>query len=299
VTVSAHADETMIAGEAALLDWALAYAAREISIIPLHAPAVGVCSCKKGPACLSPGKHPRIAWEPYQKRRARPEEIRAWWTRWPTANIGIITGMISRLCVVDIDYRNGGFETLVELDYHGGPMPDDNPVVVTGSEGLHHYFRLDAPMPKSAPFAGIDIQADGALVEGAPSLHVSGRRYRWARPLSSPWPSVPAWIRWAVAQMTAESTGAPSPPLPDAGRDDVLGALGAAGLYLGRHRRKGLHRVRCPWSDLHSNGDGDAVVIEPGVSPAPGWAFRCMHAHCLERRIGDVLDHLHITRRRA
>ena len=277
---------------------ALMYAARGISVIPLHTPASTGCSCAKGPACLSPGKHPRVPWQPYQEHRATPEEIRAWWTRWPRANVGIVTGMISRLCVVDIDYRNGGFETLVELDHHGGAMPDDNPVVITGSEGLHHYFLLDLPLPKAAPFAGIDIQADGALVVAPPSLHASGRPYRWARPLESPWALVPAWIRWAVAQ-TQATPAAVRPPLPDAHRDDLLGALQAGGLYLGRHHRKGLHRVRCPWGDLHSNDDTEAVVIEPGASPAPGWGFRCLHAHCLERHIGELLDHLHIARRRA
>lgn len=278
---------------------AIGYAARGISVIPLHTPTVSGCSCAKGPACLSPGKHPRIAWQPYQEHRAAPEEIRAWWVRWPEANVGIVTGMISRLCVVDIDYRNGGFETLVELDHHGAAMPDDNPVVVTGSEGLHHYFLLDAPLPKSAPFEGIDIQADGALVVAPPSLHASGRRYRWARPLDSPWPPVPAWIRWAVAQMDIEPTDGPGASLPDADQDDVLGALHASGRYLGRHPRKGHHRIRCPWAELHSNGDEEAVVIEPGASPAPGWGFRCLHAHCSERRIGELLDVLQIARRRA
>jgi hypothetical protein len=280
-----------------LLDAALAYAARGISVVPMHQPTPTGCSCGDGPACKSPGKHTRIAWKAYQGRRATAEEIRAWWGRWPDANVGIVTGIISGLCVVDIDYRNGGFETLVELDYHGGIMPNDNPVVVTGSEGLHHYFALDAPLSKAAPFEGIDIQADGALVVGPPSLHAAGRHYRWARPLESPWPPLPQWIRWAVTQM--EKAHTPAIPLSDAGQDDVLGALHAGGRYLGRHRRKGFHRIRCPWADLHSNGDVEAVVIEPGASPAPGWAFRCLHAHCFERGIGDVLDHLHIARRRA
>jgi hypothetical protein len=52
----------------------------------------------------------------------------------------------------------------------GATMPDDNPVVVTGSGGLHHYFGLDSPLPKSAPFAGLDVQADGALVVAPPSV---------------------------------------------------------------------------------------------------------------------------------
>jgi hypothetical protein len=282
----------------ALLEAALTYVARGISVVPLHDPSSAGCSCAKASTCPSSGKHPRIDWKPYQDRRATIEEIRTWWTRWPTANVGIITGIISRLCVLDIDHRNGGFETLVELDHHGAVMPDDNPVVITGSGGLHHYFLLDQPLAKSAPFAGIDVQADGALVVAPPSLHASGRRYRWARPLESRWPVVPGWVRWAVAQYE-RSSSIPASPLPGADEDDVLAGLRRAGLYLARHRRRGLHRIRCPWAELHSNADPEAVVIEPGASPAPGWGFRCLHAHCLERGIGDLLSVLNIPKRRA
>jgi hypothetical protein len=178
-------------------------------------------------------------------------------------------------------------------------MPDDNPLVETGSLGLHHYHALDAPLPKAAPFEGIEVQADGALVVAPPSLHASGRRYRWLRRIDAPKRPAPAWLRWAVEHTTATPSATPAVPLPDARHDDVLGALHASGLYLGAHHRRGLHRVRCPWASLHSNADPEAVVIEPGASPAPGWAFRCLHAHCDARGIGDLLDTLSITRRRA
>lgn len=277
---------------------AAGYAERGISVVPLHTPTNQGCSCPRGASCLSPGKHPRIDWKPYQQQRATLEEIRSWWERWPTANVGIVTGMISGLCVLDVDPRNGGLETLAELDARGATMPDDNPVVVTGSEGLHHYFGLDRPLAKAAPFDGIELQADRALVVAPPSLHWTGRRYQWARDLDARRVPVPAWVRWAVAQVTPEPP-ATGHPLADAHADDVLGALRLSGHYLGRHRRKGFHRVRCPWETLHSNEDREAVVIEPGASPAPGWAFRCLHAHCADRSIGDLLDAVHIPRRRA
>jgi hypothetical protein len=60
-----------------------------------------------------------------------------------------------------------------------------------------------------------------------------------------------------------------------------------------------LHRVACPWRDAHSNQDTEAIVTEPGASPAAGWGYRCLHSHCSARHIGDVLDWLAIPRRRA
>jgi hypothetical protein len=223
--------------------------------------------------------------------------VRTWWARWPEANIGILTGVVSGIAVLDIDPRNGGLETLAELDAHGGMMPDDNPVAETGSGGLHHYLGLPAPLQKAAPFEGIELQADGALVVAPPSLHHSGRRYRWLRDLGSPWPPVPPWLRWAATQVTPPPREVPA--VPDATADDVLHALQARGLYLGRHRRGGLHRIRCPWADEHSNADLEAIVLEPGVSPAPGWGFRCLHSHCAGRHIGELLDVLQISRRAA
>jgi hypothetical protein len=109
---------------------------------------------------------------------------------------------------------------------------------------------------------------------------------------------VPDWLRWACAQ-TTPSAAPPTRPLVDADQDDVLGALHAAGLYLGSHRRRGLHRVRCPWAGEHSNRDVEAVVMEPGATAAPGWGFRCLHGHCTGRGIGALLDVLQIARRRA
>ena len=285
---------------APLLAAALDYCTRGVSVVPLHTPTGDRCSCTKGAACLSPGKHTRIEWKPFQERRASPDEIRAWWARWPDSNVGIITGMISQLCVGDIDGRNGGFETLAELDARGLMMPANNPLVETGGLGLHHYLRLTTPLKKAAPFDGIELQADGALVVAPPSLHRSGRRYTWLRSLDWPMPPVPDWIVWAVRTMQAPEPSEPARPLLDADQDDVISALHRMGLYLGRHRRRGWHRIRCPWFSEHSNDDPEAVVIEPGAATAAaGWAWKCLHSHCSERHIGELLDSIGIPRRRS
>jgi hypothetical protein len=143
------------------------------------------------------------------------------------------------------------------------------------------------------------VQADGGLVVAPPSLHYTGRRYRWLRGLDSPWTPLPAWVRWACERSSPPRNITPTVPLVDAGTDDVIGALATRGLYVARHRRRGLHRIRCPWGDTHSNDEPEAVVLEPGASPAPGWGFRCLHAHCTERHVGELLDVLGLPRRRS
>ena len=52
-------------------------------------------------------KRPLVKWEEFQKRRPTEEEVESWWTRWPDANIAIVTGRISGLVVVDADGAAG------------------------------------------------------------------------------------------------------------------------------------------------------------------------------------------------
>src|ERR1039458_9640582 len=70
-----------------LLNMALTYAASGLSVIPLRPKE----------------KTPLFPWAEFQKRRASPDEIRKWWTDTPNANLGVVTGAVSGLAVVDLD----------------------------------------------------------------------------------------------------------------------------------------------------------------------------------------------------
>jgi hypothetical protein len=63
-------------------------------------------------------KRPYIKWEQYQKERATEEEVRGWWKKWPNAMIGIITGKISDLAVIDIDTDEGREEIEIAKKSH-------------------------------------------------------------------------------------------------------------------------------------------------------------------------------------
>jgi len=57
---------------------------------------------------VKPDKRPYLsAWKPYQTEKADADQIKKWWSHWPKANIGIITGKISGLTVVDTDSQAG------------------------------------------------------------------------------------------------------------------------------------------------------------------------------------------------
>lgn len=282
-----------------LLGAALEYLIRGWNVVPLWWPIAGWCACRKGTTCPTPGKHPCLpAWRHLQTERAHADALAAWWTEWPTANIGILTGVVSQLAVVDIDPRNGGDETLHELDALGCVMPEDSGVVATGGGGLHHYVSLERALPTSAPWAGIDLKADGGLIVAPPSRHASGRTYKWIRAGTRPLPSLPDWVRLTVEDLHAPPI-APTAPAGTIVGDDLVAAFSDAGLYRRAHRHEGWHRVVCPWADEHSNADDEALLMAPGATLAPGWGWRCLHAHCAARHIGDVLDWLQVPRRRS
>jgi Bifunctional DNA primase/polymerase, N-terminal len=70
-----------------LVDAALAYAARGWPVFPLHTPTPAGCSCGHLD-CGSIGKHPRTK---HGVKDATTDEaqIRAWWKRWPHANMAL------------------------------------------------------------------------------------------------------------------------------------------------------------------------------------------------------------------
>ena len=59
---------------------------------------------------IKPNKKPYISWEEFQNRRPTEDEVRQWWTRWPQAMIGIITGSISGVMVIDTDTEEADVE---------------------------------------------------------------------------------------------------------------------------------------------------------------------------------------------
>ena len=155
---------------------ALHYASLGWYVLALHnAIAGGGCSCGRAD-CKSPGKHPRTK-RGCKDASADPSQIEAWWGKWPCANIGIATGAVSGIVVLDIDGAEG-VATLQTLIAEYGLLPR-TPVVQT-ARGLHFYFKL--PQGVSVPCStgnGLDIRGNGGYVVAPPSIHSSGHVYQW------------------------------------------------------------------------------------------------------------------------
>lgn len=149
---------------AALLEAALAYAARGWSVIPMQ----------------PQGKRPLVVWRPFQQHAASLEQIGHWFRRWPDANVGVVTGAVSGLVVVDVDLAHGGPQSVAALEAVHGLLP---PTVeaITGGGGRHLYYAHPGrPVGNRVGLRpGIDVRADGGCVVAPPSLHPSGRHYAW------------------------------------------------------------------------------------------------------------------------
>jgi len=126
-------------------------------------------------------KRPIFDWEPLQQARPSAADVAKWFQRRPTANIGIVTGEISNLIVLDVDPKHGGDASLARLEQRFGPLPATIESV-TGGGGRHLYFAHPGGLVRNrAGLAqGIDLRGDGGYVVAPPSVHPSGQPYAWA-----------------------------------------------------------------------------------------------------------------------
>ena len=146
------------------LDVALSYLARGWSTIPA-APR---------------GKRPIVAWRDYQDRFPTEAELHGWFGKWPDANVAIVTGALSGLVVLDIDPAHGGEESLAAIENRHGRLRN-TVEAETGGGGGHLYFTHPGGEVRNragmAP--GLDLRGDGGMIIAPPSIHPSGKTYRW------------------------------------------------------------------------------------------------------------------------
>jgi hypothetical protein len=164
-----------------VLKHAVVYAREGIPVLPLHAPTLTGCTCGRRD-CGSPGKHPQTR-HGLRDASTDPATIAAWWKRSPLANIGLLTGTPGGLFALDLDSLEAEIRLADVLGVGLEPAGLGGLHVSTG-RGLHVWYRLPegVTIKNSAGRLGpgIDVRGDGGYVVAPPSLHASGRRYRFA-----------------------------------------------------------------------------------------------------------------------
>lgn len=122
-----------------------------------------------------------------------PVQITAWWTKWPSALIGVPTGAASGIDVLDID-GPAGAESLAALLAEHGELPTTR-AARTGGGGTHYYFRADKRVKNSTNKLGknIDIRGAGGYIIVPPSVSAKGT-YAYIGDPDAPLAEWPQWI---------------------------------------------------------------------------------------------------------
>ena len=238
------------------LEAALAYAQRGWPVLPVHTVEEGRCSCCQ-PDCSSPGKHPRIKGG-FKNATPKEEQIRAWWEKWPDANIGLATGFLPQLVVLDIDPRNGGDASLSQLEAEYGQLPHTL-TVSSGSGGTQFYFAGGLLPCRANILPGIDFRGENGYIVAPPSFHASGGKYEVA--IDAPLAALPIWLAELIRGPKAEGAQAHGARADKVSVDD----LGAS------DRIKRLIREGDAEGEYSSRSEALFAVLRALVSI--GWAY--------------------------
>jgi len=174
----------------ALLAAALSYAKRGWMVLPLD------------------GKEPLISGG-YTAATSDRKQIRAWWRKWPDANVGIACNCDTGPIVLDCDEPKPGELSATKLIHRwkfGATME-----ARTGGGGKHYYFapsdeasdltRLIRPLVRGQRKYALDVLGSGGYVVAPPSVHPdSGRKYRWVESSISTCTSFPRAVAKALRQ---------------------------------------------------------------------------------------------------
>ncbi len=272
------------------LQMALHYAALGMPVFPLHyMTPEGDCSCggpDVNPKC-KPGKHPYGRLVPHGLTDAStdPQKVAAWFDGTPF-NIGLCTGDVSGIFVLDRDDRDQGAESLAILEEQFGKLPDT--LQQTTGNGVHYLFkfppelRIKNSAKELAP--GLDIRGIGGYIVAAPSVHANGRIYAWLGEELPPRERIHDAPAWLISQLEKGSksgiketgTGAklsrkstqpsgfqwPNQIRDGEGREDFI--LRAAGILRSKGLdQEALERILLDYNQVHIIPPlDDAIVLD-------------------------------------
>lgn len=155
------------------------------------------------------------------------KQILEWSTEWPDALVGVPTGKITGLFVLDVDAKNGkdGFATLQAKGWH---LPVTRTHWTKSGSGVHYLFRLPNGVALKSSSghlgAGLDTRGDGGYIIWWPA---HGGRVEHPDTITE----VPRWLVEALAQTSANPARgacAAAETITAGERNNSLFRLGAA-----------------------------------------------------------------------
>jgi len=117
-------------------------------------------------------------WKPFQFRKPTDEEIQKWFLSGEKRNVAVVLGSISdNAFVIDLDSPE-----LVAAVKSKAPWLFKKTLAVESGRGAHLHFKGNIPvrsMKFQHPLGEIDIKGEGGYVLLPPSLHPSGKNYKF------------------------------------------------------------------------------------------------------------------------
>jgi len=136
------------------------------------------------------GKKPLVPWRMYQEHFSWDQREK-WKKEWPDMNYGLVCGSISGVVAIDFDGEEG------RALFNKYEVAGTAPVNITPN-GYHALYMIpDEPIGNATGIVpGLDFRGEGGYVIIPPSIHPSGKKYRWQNP---PWkfrplPELPGWF---------------------------------------------------------------------------------------------------------
>lgn len=208
-------------------DYALRFAHFGYRVFQCHWIDDGRCSCGDL-GCAHPGKHPIFrGWQ--TAANTNPNCLRRWWAQKTLANPAIACGVGSNLTALDIDGAVG-LDRLAELEREHEALPAA-PRVLTGSGGVHLYFRYEPELRNAVRFDdGLDIRTEGGLVIAPGAANARGP-YTFEVGFTVadlPRAKMPTWLMELVKKGQTSAAGdghftlPPQPVLEGNGRNSLI-----------------------------------------------------------------------------
>lgn len=252
--------------------------AKEISLAPGNVKAAALALAERGKPVFpcSTDKKPKTA-HGLKDASTDPEQIKAWWDKWPGASLAMATGPAAGVWVLDVDLPDGP-GTLARLEQENGPLP---PTLEqqTGGGGRQLFFQWNGQeigntARKIGP--GLDTRGAGGYVILPPSGHPSGGRYQWRDVAQKPAPA-PSWLVDLVTKQKERQTAperprGASPGGSAYGRAALEREAGAVALAHEGTRNDTLNRAAFCLFQLVAAGELDGGEVESVLMEA---AQRC------------------------
>jgi len=116
-------------------------------------------------------------WTEYNQKRANEASLRSWFDNLMNPGIGVVTGKISNIVVIDMDQ-----DCPINLQEMLQKYPTGL-YSITGSGGYHLFYTYppgcDHVKNRVRIQEGVDIRADGGFIVLPPTTHKSGKQYKW------------------------------------------------------------------------------------------------------------------------